>query len=88
MKVYKISVEKIIKANVRIIAVTQRNIHVKRTEKDHHAKRAQERGVSTMKILNLAEDDQVEGTKRIINNNKSISAMTQRYPIANRVLKN
>ena len=88
MKVYKISVEKIIKANVRIIAVTQRNIHVKRTEKDHLAKRAQERGVSTMKILNLAEDDQVEGTKRIINNNKSISAMTQRYPIANRVLKN
>ena len=88
MKVYKISVEKIIKANVRIIAVTQRNIHVKRTEKDHLAKRAQERGVSTMKIQNLAEDDQVEGTKRIINNNKSISAMTQRYPIANRVLKN
>ena len=88
MKVYKISVEKIIKANVRIIAVTQRNIHVKRTEKDHLAKRAQERGVSTMKIQNLAEDDQVEGTKRIINNSKSISAMTQRYPIANRVLKN
>ena len=88
MKVYKISVEKIIKANVRIIAVTQRNIHVKRTEKDHLAKRAQERGVSTMKIQNLAEDDQVEGTKRIINNNKIISAMTQRYPIANRVLKN
>ena len=88
MKVYKISVEKIIKANVRIIAVTQRNIHVKRTEKDHLAKRVQERGVSTMKIQNLVEDDQVEGTKRIINNNKSISAMTQRYPIANRVLKN
>ena len=88
MKVYKISVEKIIKANDRIIAVIQRNIHVKRTEKDHLAKRAQERGVSTMKIQNLAEDDQVEGTKRIINNNKSISAMTQRYPIANRVLKN
>ena len=88
MKVYKISVEKIIKANVRIIAVTQRNIHVKRTEKDHLAKRVPERGVSTRKIQNLVEDNQVEGTKRIINNNKSISAMTQRYPIANRVLKN
>ena len=88
MKVYKISVERIIKANVRIIAVTQRNIHEKRTEKDLHAKRVQERGVSTMKIQNLVEENQVEGTMRIVNKKKSISAMTQRYPIANRVLKN
>ena len=88
MKVYKISVERIIKGNVRIITVTQRNIHEKRTEKDLHAKRAQERGVSTMKIQNLVEENQVEGTMRIVNKKKSISAMTQRYPIANRVLKN
>ena len=88
MKGYKISVKKKIKTSVKRIAVTQRNIHEKRTEKDLHAKRAQERGVLTMKIQNLVEENQVEGTMRIVNKKKSISAMTQRCLIANRVLKN
>ena len=82
-----------IKTNVKRIAVTQESIHtvtqesihVRMTEIDHHAKRVQERRVSTMKILNLIEENQVEETKRIVNYKKSISGMTQKHTIANKV---
>ena len=84
MQVFKTLVEKTIKANVKRIAVTQKSIHAKMTEKDRHAKRVQERGASTMKILNLVEENQAEETKRIVNNKKSIGGMTQKYPTANR----
>ena len=85
MKVSKILVEKIIKAKAEKIVVTRKSIHAKMTEKDRHAKRVQERGGPTMKILNLVEEDQAEETKRIVNNKKSIGEMTQKYPIADKV---
>ena len=85
MKVFRTSVEKITKANEKRIAVTQESIHVKMTEKNHHAKRVQERRALTMKIPNLIEENQVEETKRIVNYKKSISGMTQKHTTANRV---
>ena len=84
MKVFKTLVEKIIKANVKRIDVTRKIIHAKTTEKDRHAKRVQERGASTMKILNLVEENQAEESKRIVNNKKNIDGMTHKYPTANR----